>query len=81
MDPVTAIIVALVLMAVSLIITSMMMKPNKVQPAALEDFDFPMWEEGTPEAVLFGDGWMSGPMVTWYGSYRTAKIQTSSGKK
>jgi hypothetical protein len=81
MDPVTAIVVALVMMAASLLISSMMMKHNQVKPAVLEDFDFPQIEEGTPEAVLFGQCWTPGWMVLWYGMLATVKIKSSGGKK
>lgn len=71
---------ALVLMVASYVIQSLTMKVQNQKPAALEDFDFPQAEEGTPEAVVFGDCWLSGPMVLWYGNMRTKKIK-SKGKK
>lgn len=67
-------------MAVSMLLQMLLVKPNKVTPAALGDFDFPLKEDGTPECVLFGDGWVTGPMVCWFGNYRTVKIK-SGGKK
>jgi len=44
----------------------------------LDDFDVPQIEDGTPQAVVFGDGWIEGWQVLWYGNYRTKKIK---GKK
>ncbi len=71
---------ALVLMVASYVIQSFLVKTQNQQPASLEDFDFPQFEDGTPMAVLFGDGWTEGWMVLWYGKFRTIKIK-SKGKK
>lgn len=71
---------ALVFLVVSVAIQALLVKPQSQQPASLEDFDFPQAEEGTPQAVFFGDCWTEGWMVLWYGNYRTTKIK-SSGKK
>jgi hypothetical protein len=81
MDPVTAIVVALVMMAASLLISSMLVKHNSVKPAVLEDFDFPQVEEGTPQAVLFGQCWTPGWQVLWYGQLATTKIKSDASKK
>lgn len=75
-----AFLVSLIMMAVSYLLTMLLVKPNKVKPAGIEDFDFPTFKDGTPETVLFGDGWIEGPMVVWYGNYRTKKIK-AGGKK
>lgn len=71
---------ALVLLVVSTLLQAILLKPQQTKPAALEDFDFPQADEGTPQAVFFGDCWTEGWMVLWYGNYRTTKI-TSKGKK
>ena len=71
---------ALVLLVVSTAIQAILVKPQQQKPAALEDFDFPQFEEGTPQAVFFGDCWTEGWMVLWYGNFRTTKIK-SGGKK
>lgn len=71
---------ALVFMVVSTAIQAILVKPQNVKATALEDFDFPQAEEGTPQAVFFGDCWTEGWMVLWYGNYRTKKIK-SKGKK
>lgn len=70
---------ALVFLVVSAVLTTILVKPQAIKPAALEDFDFPQAEEGTPQAVFFGDCWTDGWMVLWYGNYRTRKI--TKGKK
>lgn len=71
---------ALVSMVASYAIQSLAMKQAKVHPAALADFDFNQHEEGTPQAIFFGDCWTSGAQVLWYGNFRTIKIK-SKGKK
>lgn len=74
-------IIALIALVVSTLLMALLMKPNRQKPAALQDWTFPLWEDGTPEVVLFGDAWIKGPMVTWYGNYRTIKIKASGAKK
>jgi hypothetical protein len=71
---------ALIAMVASYVITAITMKVPNQQPASLEDFDIPQVEEGTPHAVVFGDVWLEGWFVLWYGNYRTTKIK-SKGKK
>lgn len=56
-------------------------KPQKPKPAALEDFDFPQIEEGTPQSVIFGDVWVKDWQVLWYGNLRTSEIKSKSAKK
>jgi hypothetical protein len=56
-------------------------KPRAPKPAALEDFEFPQAEEGTPQAVIFGDCWTESWMVLSVGNFRTDKIKKSTGKK
>lgn len=71
---------ALIAMVASTAIQALLVKPQQVKPTALEDFDFPQVEEGTPQAVFFGDCWTDGWMVLWYGNFRTKKIK-AKGKK
>lgn len=71
---------ALVALVASYIIQAVTMKTQNQKPASLEDFDVPQIDEGTPHAVVFGDAWLEGWQVLWYGNYRTSKIK-SSGKK
>lgn len=56
-------------------------KATKPKPAALEEFDFPQTEEGTPQPIIFGDVWTSDWIVLWFGNYRTSRIKSSSAKK
>ena len=74
-------LIAFVMLVVSYVIQSFLMKTPKVKPTALEDIDFPQTEEGTPQTVFFGDCWTEGPMILWYGNYRTIKIKSGGGKK
>lgn len=61
-------------------VTSKNNSPQKQKPVALEDFEFPQIEEGTPQAVTFGDCWTEDWMVLGVGNYGTIKIDTKSGK-
>lgn len=56
-------------------------KPVKPKPTALEDIEFPQFDEGTPIEVIFGDCWTESWMVLSYGNYRTTEIKSSGGKK
>lgn len=51
------------------------------QPEAFADIEFPQFEDGTPQAVAFGDVWSDDWMVLAVGSYRTEGIESESGKK
>ena len=67
-------------MVLSTALQAILVKPQKVKPASLADFDFPQFEEGTAQAVFFGDCWTEGWMILWFGKLRTKKIK-SKGKK
>lgn len=71
---------ALVFMVASYVIQSFLVKQPQNNAATLKDFDFPQVADGTPHAVVFGDGWLEGWQVMWYGNFRTRKV-TSGGKK
>ena len=78
MDPFTAVIV---LVAALFISTALAPKPPQPKPAALEDFDVPVAEEGRPIPVVFGTVTITGPNVMWYGDLRSTPIQSKGGKK
>lgn len=61
-------------------ISSLTTPRQKVKPAALEEFNVPQVEEGTEQAVFFGDCWTEGWQVVWFGNLRTIKIK-KGGKK
>lgn len=47
----------------------------KSKPAAFEDFEFPQFEEGSPQEVWFGDVWTESWMVLGTGNFTTRKIR------
>lgn len=74
--------VQIILLVVSYIVSvALAPKPPKPKPAALNDFDIPMAEQGRPIPVIFGTALVTGPNVMWYGDLRTTAITTSGGKK
>ena len=56
-------------------------KPPQPKPAALLDFQFPVAVEGTPIGEVFGDVWITGANVAWYGDLSVTPIKASGGKK
>jgi len=72
---------ALIAMVASYAIQSLTIKSQVQKPAALEDFDVPQIDEGTPQAVVFGDVWLEGWQVLWFGNYRTTKVKSKGDKK
>jgi len=48
-------------------------------PATLGDFNFPQHEEGTPQAVVFGDCWIEDEMILYYGNLSNQAISVKSG--
>ena len=70
------------LMIASYLITrALTPKPEQMQPASFDSLDFPQVDEGTPQAVIFGDVYSGDWTVLWYGDYGTSSIESSSGKK
>ena len=73
--------VQLALFVVSAIISyALAPKPPKPRPAALADFQAPTAEEGRSIPVVFGDVWLRGPNVLWFGDLRSEPIK-KGGKK
>ncbi len=68
---------ALISLVASTLLQALLVKPQSVKPASLADFDFPQVDEGTPQAVFFGDCWTEGWFILWYGNFRTTKIKKS----
>jgi len=56
-------------------------KPPVPKPAALEDFDIPLAEEGRAIPVVFGEVVLKSPSLMWYGDLRTTAIKEKGGKK
>ncbi|MCP5017634.1 MAG: hypothetical protein GY938_20540 [Ketobacter sp.] len=60
--------------------TQVQPKTPSQKPVAFEDFEFPQFEEGTPQSVIFGDCWTEDWFVLGVGNYRNSPIWTKSGK-
>lgn len=60
---------------------AMAAKPQKPKPAAFGDFEFPQFDESTPQCVFWGDNWTDDWMVLDYGNYRSKKIKSKGSKK
>lgn len=56
-------------------------KQQSPKPIAFEDIDFPTADEGTPQAVFFGDCWSGDWTVLAVGNYATEDIKAEEGKK
>lgn len=75
---------ALLLMAASFLISAALTPKAQNQtppPAALDEFDFPQVDEGTPQAVFFGDCWTADWMVLTVGNYRTQAVYSDQVSK
>lgn len=68
--------IVIALFVASFVLSSLLVKGQKQKPAALEEFEFPQADEGTPRAVIFGEDWTPGWQVLWYGNLRTKKIKS-----
>lgn len=73
-------LIAFLMLVVSYVLQAFLIKRPKTKPAALQDWDFPQADEGTPQTVFFGDAWQDGPNVMWFGNYQTKKVK-AKGKK
>lgn len=73
---------ALIQIVASIVISAILAPKQKApKPAAFEDFDFPQVDEGTPQAVTFGDCWSEDWTVLAVGNYRSEAIEGEGGKK
>ncbi|MGH8032525.1 MAG: hypothetical protein ACREO8_09220 [Luteimonas sp.] len=79
MDPFTWVYLAIAVVSLYLSISNMP-KPVNERPPSLSEFDFPQFEEGTDQAMIFGDVWCPDWMVLGYGDYRNTPIKASGGK-
>lgn len=76
------IIVQLAILVASILIQAALTpRQRPPKPAAFEDFDFPQADEGTPQAVTFGDCWSEDWTVLAVGNYRSTAIEGEGGKK
>lgn len=74
---------AIALLIVSYTITALTAKKpagvENAKPATFQDFTFPQHDEGTPQAVVFGDVWTADWMVLYFGNLSSQAIRTKSG--
>jgi hypothetical protein len=71
----------LFLIASVLISAALAKKPEPPKPEDFDEIDFPQDNEGTPQAVIFGECWTGDWMVLDYGNYRTEEVRKSSPGK
>jgi len=74
-------IIMVVMMIISTIISLAFAKtPNTpdATPSTIQDFQFPQISEGTAQTVVFGDVWLKGWQVLWYGNLTVENIHASS---
>jgi hypothetical protein len=57
-----------------MISASMVQKPDDARPSRFEDIDFPRAEEGSTQAVIFGDCWCGDWTVLGVGNYSVSPI-------
>ena len=73
---------ALIMMVCSALLSAVFAaKPQEPSAGTLDDFDMPQVDEGTPQAVIFGECWSGDWQVLSFGNLRTAKVYAKSGKK
>lgn len=65
----------LILVATTLLSIALAPKVQIETPEAPKSLDLPQAEEGTPQAVIFGDCWSGDWMVLGHGNYRTEEIR------
>jgi hypothetical protein len=77
-----ALIIAVVMLIASFVITALMAKkPQEPTPLNITNFQVPQVDEGTPQAVIFGDVWVPDYQVLWYGNLFNTPIDADGGKK
>jgi hypothetical protein len=64
-----------ILLITTFVASALAPKPKPPKAAALEDFDAPTAEEGRALPVIFGDVWVTGPNVVWFGDLRVTPIR------
>lgn len=65
----------------SLISAALAPKPKPPKPASITDFELPTAEEGREIPVVFGEVWITGPNVLWYGDLASKPIKKKAKKK
>lgn len=71
----------IILIVVAILAYAMAPKPPIPKPPSLADFDVPTAEEGRPIPWIFGEGWLTGYNVLWYGDLGLVPVKSKGGKK
>jgi hypothetical protein len=73
---------AVAMLVISAIISyALMPKMPVTPPESFTDIEFPQTDEGTAQAVIFGDVWSGDWVVLNVGNYRTTAIEKDGGGK
>lgn len=81
MEPVSFCVMLALMVASVLIQSALAPKPSEPTAASLADFDMPQVDEGTPQAVVFGEAWSGDWQVLGYGNFRTSAVKAKQAKK
>ncbi len=74
--------IQIIILIVALIVAiALAPKPPIPKPPALSDFDVPVAEQGRDIPWIFGEGYVRGYNVVWYGDLSTWAIKEKGGKK
>lgn len=75
--------IAIVLSVLSAVLTPRPKPPPDAVASMFKDANFPVADEGSAQAVVFGDCWTPDWQLIWYGNMRTVAIteNTGGGKK
>lgn len=73
---------AIAMMVASMVISiALTPSPAKPKAATYDDMNIPQVEDGTPQAVFFGECWSGDWQVIAYGGLATTPIKASNAKK
>ena len=73
---------AIILLIASFVISAALAPKQKApDPVAFKDIEFPQVDEGTPQAVIFGDCWSGDWCVLAVGNYRTTPVHAENVSK
>lgn len=80
MEPMTW---AMIIMMVASMVLSIVLAPKPAQPkpGTYDDMNIPQIDEGTPQAVIFGEVWIKDWFVIGTGNFRTEKVKAKQAKK
>lgn len=74
--------VQIAMMVVAMVLSyALAPKPPIPAPPSLSDFDVPTAEPGRSIPWIWGEGWLKGYVVVWFGDLDTVPVKSSGGKK